>query len=58
MHKNMAASIDPRLACRKQHIEELLDLLSTQFLEMVPIRKMKWKVLTLFSAHVWLPLFT
>ncbi|XP_076441598.1 protein-lysine N-methyltransferase EEF2KMT-like [Babylonia areolata] len=39
----MAASIDPQMACHREQIEEILDLLSTQFLEMVPIRKMKWK---------------
>ncbi|KAK7112514.1 hypothetical protein V1264_011962 [Littorina saxatilis] len=39
----MAASIDPNMSCRRHHIEELLELLGTQFLEMVPIRKMKWK---------------
>ena len=33
-------------------MEELLELLSTQFLEMVPIRKMKWKVFILFLAYV------
>ncbi|KAK7508077.1 hypothetical protein BaRGS_00001042 [Batillaria attramentaria] len=39
----MAASCDSKLSCRREHVDELLDRLSTQFLEMVPIRKMKWK---------------
>jgi hypothetical protein len=47
VNTNMAASIDPKMACtpcRAEQVEELLDLLSTQFLEMVPVRRMKWTV--------------
>ena len=51
---NMAASIDPQMACRREHIEEVIDLISTQFLEMVPIRKMKWKVSRSWFVLDWI----
>lgn len=49
----MAASYVPDV-CYKDQVNELLERLSIQFLEMVPIRKMKWKVKYFVSFFTYL----